>query len=199
MTPPRHLLTVWNPAYSASAMDQHLACLLGWVARRDAKDCGDDDVYVWWGKLASPNRQQPLPHLADVLALDAQVKAGEETHLYLTDYRSLYVAEVGEVTKDDITGEPGERDHMPAYYLEPGRRADCWFRLFDQGQVPHDHLWMAGELPARLEGIADLRNPGAHREHITHDLASALRDTVLGIGQEGLIARLARVRLRNAG
>jgi hypothetical protein len=34
---PRHLLTVWNPSYSASAMDQHLACLLGWVAKRDAK------------------------------------------------------------------------------------------------------------------------------------------------------------------
>jgi hypothetical protein len=72
-------------------------------------------------------------------------------------------------------------------------------RMRLQGQVPHDHLWMTGELPARLEGIADLRNPGAHREHITHERASALRDTVLGIGQEGLIARLARVRLRNAG
>ena len=76
-TPARHLLTVWNPSDSASAMDQHLACLLEWSAKRDEKKCEDDDVYVWWGKLASPNRQQPLPHVKDVLALDEQVKAVE--------------------------------------------------------------------------------------------------------------------------
>jgi hypothetical protein len=55
------------------------------------------------------------------------------------------------------------------------------------------------EAPARLEGIADLRNPGTHVEHISQERASTLRDSILGIGQEGLIARLARIRLRNAG
>jgi len=41
-----------------------------------------------------------------VTALDAQARAGVETHLYLTDYRSLYVAEVGEITDDDVRGDP---------------------------------------------------------------------------------------------
>jgi hypothetical protein len=37
-----------------------------------------------------------LPHLAEVLQVGAAAKEGEadeETHLYLTDYRSLYVAD----------------------------------------------------------------------------------------------------------
>jgi hypothetical protein len=61
---PLHLLTVWNPAYADSIMDAHLEVLLGWDERRERGEADDDRVYVWWTKLRSQNRQQPLPHLS---------------------------------------------------------------------------------------------------------------------------------------
>src|SRR5690606_39222983 len=67
---------------------------------RSSEPAGFEDVYVWWAKLRSPNRQQPLPHGEDVLALQEQIDEGVETHLYLTDYRSLYVGRL-----DEIVGE----------------------------------------------------------------------------------------------
>ena len=110
--PPRHLLTVWNPSYSGDVLDTHLSVLLEWSAERDAGRADDDDVYVWWAKIRSKNRDGRLPHHREVLALDEQTQQGPETHLYLTDYRSLYVAEIGEITDDDVRemeGEVGKR------------------------------------------------------------------------------------------
>ena len=106
--PVRHLVTVWNPQYAPEAMDQHLGILLDRARRRGEGAAEDGDVYVWWAKLASGNRQQPTPHREEVLALNAQVEAGHETHLYFTDYRSLYVAHVGEVRGDDARKDAGE-------------------------------------------------------------------------------------------
>jgi hypothetical protein len=57
MTTPRHLVTVWNPAYAADA---------------------------------------------------------RETHLYLTDFRSLYVADVGLITTDNVAAI--DAAHVPPYY-----------------------------------------------------------------------------------
>jgi hypothetical protein len=54
--PAKHLLTVWNPAYAADPLDAHLAILLEWAERYRSGACGEDDVYVWWAKLRSPNR-----------------------------------------------------------------------------------------------------------------------------------------------
>ncbi len=74
---------------------------------------GADDCYVWWGKIRSPNRQQPLPHIPEILTLQTQIERGEETHLYLTDYRSLYVAHLDEITADDVLGDtPDEIEHI---------------------------------------------------------------------------------------
>ena len=139
-----HLLTVWNPSYASDAMEAHLDVLLRWS--RQARE--EDEVYVWWAKLRSQNRQGPLPHLADVLALDAQVDEAE-THLYLTDFRSLYVGLVEEITADDVLAED-EADHAPAYYQ--GRNADCWFKLVDiRRLVLHD-------TPAVIAECAKLAN-----------------------------------------
>ncbi|MEJ2218726.1 MAG: hypothetical protein P8099_19225 [Gemmatimonadota bacterium] len=59
---PHHLLTVWNPAYADDALDAHLRVLLRWAERsRDPQDdATPDDVYVWWAKIRSPNRDQAL-------------------------------------------------------------------------------------------------------------------------------------------
>lgn len=76
-TTARHLLAVWNPSYEADALDAHVTLLLKHTRdfRAGARD--EDDVYVWWGKLRSPYKQEPLPHLGDILALDETLPGGE--------------------------------------------------------------------------------------------------------------------------
>jgi ABC-type multidrug transport system fused ATPase/permease subunit len=62
---PLHLVTVWNPTYATNALEAHVRVLLDW-ARRSEVD--PDDVYVWWGKVKSSQRQSAMPHLDDVIA-----------------------------------------------------------------------------------------------------------------------------------
>jgi hypothetical protein len=151
----RHLLSVWNPSYADDAMDRHLEVLLRWAAARRQGRAEEEDVYVWWAKLRSPNRQAPLPHAADVLALAEQVDAGIETHLYLTDYSSLYVAQLVEITGDDVLAEfPDERDHMPSYY--DGHETDFWFRIWDVRRL------VAADAPATIDELKRLRNVRYH-------------------------------------
>ena len=152
----RHLVSVWNPSYEADAMEQHLAVLLANVARHRAGECEEEDVYVWWGKIRSANRQQPIPHLADVLAIDdelgsdgEEVAAEREVHLYLTDYRSLYVAHVCGVTAEDMRDDEG---HVPEFYSTSGFNCDCWFQLWDIRRV------IANDTLAVVEELKKLRN-----------------------------------------
>lgn len=155
MEHPRHLLTVWNPSYTADAMDAHLRILLGWAEKARAGEVDDDDVYVWWAKLRSKNRTGPLLHSDEVLAIGEQVNQGVETHLYLTDYRSLYVGHIAEITADDVPRETeGERDHMPEYVRD--HPADFWFRLSDV-------RWVIGDdTPGTIAELKKLRNTRYH-------------------------------------
>jgi hypothetical protein len=153
---PRHLLSVWNPSYADDAMDRHL---LRWAAREAQSEADDPDVYVWWAKLRSPNRDEPLAHKDDVLALQQQIDAGVETHLYLTDYRSLYAGHLVEVTERGVGAEPGEREHMPAYYRD--REVDCWFRLADIRRL------IAGDGPATNEELRNLLNVRYHHRPVS--------------------------------
>ena len=54
MTPPRHLLAVWNPSYADDPLDAHVRVLLQWAERRRKGEAGADDVYVWWARIRSP-------------------------------------------------------------------------------------------------------------------------------------------------
>jgi hypothetical protein len=161
MTPPstplapaalHHLVGVWNPSYADDAMDAHLRVLLHWTEARRQRQFEEEDVYVWWGKVRSSNRQAPLPHAAEVLTLDEQVRSGGETHLYLTDYRSLYVALLGEVTADDVMEDAGERGHAPAYY--DGLHVDFWFRCWDIRRLVADDTV---EVVDVLKGLRNVR------------------------------------------
>jgi hypothetical protein len=152
---PRHLLTVWNPSYSADPMDQHLSILLGWAEKCRRGEAARDDVYVWWAKIRSANRDGALPHHDDVLDIQRQIDAGVITHLYLTDYRSLYVGQVDELTADDILRQtPDEAAHAPAYYAT--NRIDFWFRLTDIRRL------VADDTPAVIEMLKTLRNTRYH-------------------------------------
>ena len=122
---------MWNPSYAADAMDAHLRLLLANTkAFRDGK-LPDDEVYVWWGKVRSPYRLERLPQLPEILAMDDDLTENEERelHLYLTDYRSLYVGHVYEITTEDVRNDEGS--HVPDYYTERDLHCDCWFRLGD--------------------------------------------------------------------
>lgn len=135
----RHFVTVWNPAVARGAMESHLQLLLE-LARKDkarvaaAEAAGrepedDDPVYVWWGKVRSPSRQEPMKHLEEILDTVTREDPEDEQHLYLTDYRSLYVAKVEDiVTEDQSRADP---DHVPDYYRSQGLNCDCWFLLED--------------------------------------------------------------------
>ena len=132
-------------------MDQHLSVLVANATRFRKDESSEEDVYVWWGKIRSANRQQPMPHLGDVLAIDVElgkdgetVAADREVHLYLTDYRSLYVAHVAEISTDDVRDDDG---HVPAFYAEGDFSFDCWFQLWDiRRLVANDTLGVVEEL-----------------------------------------------------
>lgn len=147
----KHLLTVWNPSYASDPMDEHLRVLLDWAGKARNRQAREEDVYVWWAKIRSPNRRQELPHLADIVALQEQIEAERETHLYLTDYRSLYVSLLDEITIDNLlTQTPMEADHAPSYY--EGKTMDAWFRLSDVRRL------VANDTPAVIEELKKLRN-----------------------------------------
>jgi hypothetical protein len=139
-------------------MDAHIALLLRFAREAREQRREDDDVYVWWGKVRSSNRQAPLPHLDEILALDEELGGdgdGEdapEVHLYLTDYRSLYVAHMGGITPDDMLDDPREAPHIPDYYRDAGLACDCWFQLWDIRRVVLD------DTPAVIEELKRLRN-----------------------------------------
>jgi hypothetical protein len=84
-----------------------------------------------------------MPHLADVLALGAAAAAqhdddAHETHLYLTDFRSLYVADVGLITTDNVVAH--DAAHVPPYYAANALACDCWFMLHDIRALVRDDL-----------------------------------------------------------
>jgi hypothetical protein len=65
--------------------------------------------------------------------------------------------------------------------------------------LPHDWRWLEGELPAQLEPVRDLRNPAAHDRTVTREEMGRLRQSILGIGCEGLLIRIVRAKLRSRG
>lgn len=152
MTPPRHLVAVWNPDYAVDAMDAHVNQLIERArSHRDGRLESEDDVHVWWGRIASPRRKDPLPHLADVLALSDQIHRRIPTYLYLTDYRSLYVADLSDVTVDDVRAQGAD---VPDYYR--GMECDLWFGVWDIRRV------VAHDTPAVIQELRKLHNTRYH-------------------------------------
>src|SRR6187397_525329 len=140
-------------------MEQHLAVLLD--RARDPKR-SPDDRYVWWGKVRSGNRLQGQQHTDDILAIDKAIEADEdrsnEVQLYLTDYRSLYVAEVAEIA---TALDTDERDAAPSYYFNTKLDCDFWFRLDDI------RLLVADDLPGVIAGLRELHNVHYHDKPVS--------------------------------
>ncbi len=152
----RHLLSVWNPAYATDAMDAHLSVLVEQARRHREGRAGvtEDHVCVWWGRIRSERREGGLPHLSEVLALDAQLQQEVATYLYLTDYRSLYVADLGEITAVDPRRAPREQALVPEYYADLD--CDVWFQIWDLRRV------VANDTPGVIDALRQLRNTRYH-------------------------------------
>jgi hypothetical protein len=116
-------------------MEEHLAVLIAHAERAN-----DDDAYVWWGKVRSPNRQQPQKHLDEMRALDAslETRGDDGLQLYLTDYRSLWVADVFGIQEGDLPAK--ESAHVPAYYADEKLNCDFWFQIADARRLVADDL-----------------------------------------------------------
>lgn len=156
MSAQKHLVTVWNPSYGNDVMEEHIRILRDQAQRFRSGKADEEEVFVWWGKIRSVRRQAPLPHLADVLALESQLGEGEaaaEMQLYMTDYRSLYVAHIGEITAEDVRKED-DGDHVPELYMQDDRQCDCWFRLWDIRRLVSDDTVAVVEELAKLRNIA---------------------------------------------
>jgi len=149
---PHHLVTFWNPSYTTDALHTHVSVLLDWESRYAAGTAPHDDVFVWWGKVRSGNRQAPMPHLPDVLAINEAIGSDDdgETHLYVTDYRSLFVADIGLITTEDV--RITDPHHVPDYYTNEKLNCDCWFHLSDIRLLVRD------DLEAVISELAKLRN-----------------------------------------
>jgi len=156
----RHFVDVWNPSYASNAMEAHLALLLQAAQRFDAGELTNDDaIYVWWGKVRSPNRQQPLRHGPTVLEIGAELQGDpdREGHLYLTDYRSLYVGHVAEITEVDVRNS--DAGAVPDYYTRNRRDCDFWYKLLDiRRLVEDDTLSVIAELK-HLRNVAYFDRP----------------------------------------
>ena len=156
----RHLVGVWNPSYGTDVMESHILLLRERAGqfRHGAED--EEEVYVWWGKIRSARRQSAMPHLREILSLEKELgevdgDALKEVQLYLTDYRSLYVAHVGEITADDVRDDDDE-SHIPRIYLNREIHCDCWFRLWDIRRLVSD------DTLAVVDELKKLRNTAYH-------------------------------------
>lgn len=157
-----HLLSVWNPAYANDAMEEHLAILLRRANAAGADVLHDESVYVWWGKVRSENRQRPLAHIEDLRRLSSELESEEREslELYLTDYRSLYVAEVDEITEGELPDE--QRPHAPDYYFgNQPLNCDAWFCVRDIRRLVVD------DMPAVIAELRKLRNMHYHERPVS--------------------------------
>jgi hypothetical protein len=63
-------------------------------------------------------------------------------------------------------------------------------------QLPHDASQILGLVPRELQGLIDVPNTGAHAEGVSAETLGPLRELVLGVGREGMVARLVRAGMR---
>ena len=179
----RHFVDVWNPSYAADSMDAHLTVLIDAARRFERKEVVEDALHVWWGKVRSPHRQQELKHLPAVreIAAELETDPDRECHLYLTDYTSLYVGHVDEISMSDVRDSPEAQ--APGYYRELGLACDFWYRLLDIRRLATDTRAVIAELKA-------LRNPGYSDMPVS--LYGGMVDLPLVVYRRGRAALLRR-------
>jgi hypothetical protein len=80
-----------------------------------------------------------------------------EIHLYLTDYRSLYVGHIDEITREPVTTTDPE--HVPHYYIDGAFYCDFWFRVQDLRRIVSDDLLAVIQELKQLENVLYFNKP----------------------------------------
>jgi hypothetical protein len=163
-----HFVSVSSPARGSSTIDAHLAVLFD-LAARHGSDAGDpEEIYVWWGgRRAANGAPAPVPPDGSAPTAREPERLGEgETHLYLTDYRSLYVAQVAELSEDDVL--VADRGHVPDCYRGNGGVPDFWLKLRDVRRIVGDDLLAVVEELKRLRHAENGANPFSLHGSATH-------------------------------
>ena len=93
----------------------------------------------------------------------------------------------------------GEKPHQTLGAMKVLLERDEIVKKNVQSAYQNDHQLLLGMLPHQLVLLAELRNPAAHSSVSAQQHVSMLRDDVLGIGKEGLVAQLVRSKLRAVG
>jgi len=119
-----NILTLYNPYYQKDVIEQHIDVLLGCDSQVTAK--------VAFGKIRSKLRDYDHPFKEKLEEIYRSASTKEYVQLFLTDYASVYVAKVIEVTERDCT------DIAPSYYKEKNLDVEKWFVISDIRQVVHN-------------------------------------------------------------
>jgi len=124
-----HLLFLLNPYYQPDPIGEHLSLLRdSWI------DCGAGDhsrAFVWIGKVRSSQRgTERHAHTESFLALQKQIEAGVETHVYLTDLASLWVGHLMQIAEEPPHGSDAD-GHVPLYYGQAKLDVELWLKMAD--------------------------------------------------------------------
>jgi len=136
----KHLVVKWNPgdSFEPATIAAHADILVKFPT---------DRPHVWWGKLSKTGRLGITS--ADVLAIQEQIRRGEETHLYLyCPDRAKPCVHVGKLEWVQ-EGNPGEPDRVPTYYSRLAYPIPFWFRLSDIRELTTEHLQYLQTSPGR--------------------------------------------------
>ncbi len=149
----KHLLGIWNPTHGTNTMDEHIKILVRHTDQYRKKKQAEEDCYVWWGKVQSQSRGK-LDHEDDLLDIETEEHRNDpapETHFYVTDFQSLYVCHVGEITTADV--RKTHRSHVP---LDTYAKltVDIWFKLWDIKRLVKDDTFM---VVTELKNLRDAR------------------------------------------
>lgn len=111
-----NILTLYNPYYQENVIEQHLAIL-------------KENGVVAFGKIRSKLRDYAHPHQDVLDGIYASATRETPLQLFLTDYNSIYVANVISVTPDINIIK------APAYYSE--LEVENWFVFDDLRLIAH--------------------------------------------------------------
>ncbi|MGE4457566.1 MAG: HP0729 family protein [Arcobacteraceae bacterium] len=107
-----NLLVLYNPYYQNDVIEQHLKVLI-------------ENEKVAFGKIRSKLKNVEHGFEDALQNIYTQTSATNPMQLFLTDYASMFVAKVIEITNEDMS-------HIaPPYYKEKGLEVEQWFVIGD--------------------------------------------------------------------
>lgn len=120
-----HFYVVFNPLLNgehplyATQAHEFYAQLKQRVAQPEKK-------YLYWGKMAVNDKEDNIQTYKQII--ETNKRAGEETHLYITDYHHFWVAKVDGV----FSSVPSKEDTLSFY---DNKDVNLWFKISDMDLI----------------------------------------------------------------